>query len=335
MKFTKNLLAAGLLVISTMAAEAADKPVLTIYTYDAFAAEWGPAPQVKGAFEAECDCEVNFVAADSSIGALRKVQLEGAETKADIVLGLDTNITEAARATGLFAEHGTDVSALALPIEWDDDLFVPFDYGYFAFVYDKNKVANPPKSFVELAAMPEDFKIVIQDPRSSTPGLGLLLWVQSVFGDGAGEYWESLAPKILTVTKGWSDAYGLFLKGEADMVLSYTTSPAYHLIAEEEDNFAAAAFEEGHYAQIEVAGVLKSSKQPELARQFMQFMLTDGFQVVIPTTNWVYPATKIVGGLPEGFETLHVPQKTILQDGKAVEENRKAWIDQWLTAIGK
>jgi ABC-type thiamine transport system substrate-binding protein len=51
---------------------------------------------------------------------------------------------------------------------------------------------------------------------------------------GAGEIWEALADNIVTVTPGWSEAYGLFLEGEADMVLSYTTSPAYHLIAEED-----------------------------------------------------------------------------------------------------
>jgi hypothetical protein len=36
--------------------------------------------------------------------------------------------------------------------------------------------------------------------------------------------------QTVTVTKGWSEAYGLFLKGESDLVLSYTTSPAYHMI---------------------------------------------------------------------------------------------------------
>lgn len=314
---------------------AADKPALTIYTYDAFAADWGPAPKIKEAFEKTCNCTLDFVAADSSIGALRKVQLEGTDTKADIILGLDTNIAEAARATGLFAEHGADTSKLDLPKTWTDKTFLPFDYSYFAFVYDTNIVKNPPKSFAELAAMPDDFKIVIQDPRSSTPGLGLVLWVRDVFGDKAPEYWKSIAPKILTVTKGWSDAYGLFLKNEADMVLSYTTSPAYHLIAEEKPNYASAAFSDGHYMQIEVAGILKSTKQPKLAAEFMQFMLSDGFQDIIPTTNWAYTVTKTEAGLPKGFDTLHLPEKPILLDGQDVEKNRKAYIEEWLNAIGK
>src|SRR3546814_5226288 len=72
-------------------------------------------------------------------------------------------------------------------------------------------------------------------------------------------------------TKGWSEAYGLFLEGEAPLVLSYTTSPAYHMIAEDEDRYQAANFAEGHYMQVEVAAMTKSSDDPELARQFLRF----------------------------------------------------------------
>ncbi|MEL7229094.1 MAG: thiamine ABC transporter substrate binding subunit [Pseudomonadota bacterium] len=334
-----TLLSAALFSATAFAASAsyaADKPELTVYTYDSFAADWGPAPKVKEAFEKECACTLTFVASDSAIGAFRKVQLEGADTKADVVLGLDTNITEAARATGLFAEHGVEIpDNLSIPVEWTDKTFLPFDYAYFSFVYDSTKVKDAPGSFEELKAKDDDFKIVIQDPRSSTPGLGLLLWVHSVYGDKAADYWKSIQPNIVTITKGWSEAYGLFLKGEADMVLSYTTSPAYHLIAEEKDQYKAAAFKDGHYAQVEVSAIVKSTKNMELAKQFMAFTLSDTFQNIIPTTNWTYPATKTAAGLPKGFETLHVPSKTLLLDGKAVEEKRKGLIDDWLATLNQ
>ena len=84
--------------------------------------------------------------------------------------------------------------------------------------------------------------------------MGLLLWVKAAYGDRRRTIWAALADNIVTVTPGWSEAYGLFLEGEADMVLTYTTSPAYHLIAESDDTKAAALFDEGHYMQIEVAG---------------------------------------------------------------------------------
>ena len=136
---------------------------------------------------------------------------------------------------------------------------------------------------------PEE-KIVIQDPRNSTPGLGFLLWMKAVYGDRAPEKWRTLSKRILTVTPGWSEAYGLFTSGEAPMVLSYTTSPAYHMIEEKTERYRAAAFAEGHYLQVELAGRLRASKQPELAARFLQFLVSPEAQAILPTTNWAYPA---------------------------------------------
>jgi thiamine transport system substrate-binding protein len=217
---------------------------------------------VEKAFEETCACDLQFVAAGDGAALLSRIQMEGAGSEADVVLGLDTNLTAAAAATGLFAPHG-QMWKNTLPVNFDDPLFVPFDWGWFAFVHDKAKLPNPPKSFEELAA--SDLKIVIQDPRSSTPGLGLLMWVKAAYGDRAAEIWQGLADNIVTVTPGWSEAYGLFLEGEADMVLSYTTSPAYHLIAETTTARPPRPFDEGHYLQVEVAGKLAATDQPALA----------------------------------------------------------------------
>ncbi len=323
-----------LFLLLTFSVFATEKPTLTIYTYDAFAASWGPAPKIKQAFEKEHHCNVKFVGLSSSIGALRKIQLEGKRTKADILLGLDTSIAQVAKKTGLFVPHELNTTKLELPAPYSDDTFTPFDYSFFAFVYDVNRLKNVPDSFEALATMPKDFKIVIQDPRSSTAGLGLLLWVKSVYGDKAGEYWKRLAPHILTITKGWSEAYGLFLKGEADMVLSYTTSPAYHMVEEKKNNIKSVPFKEGHYGQIEVAAVLKTSKHQILAKQFLAFMHTQTFADIIPTANWAYPVVKGTK-LHEAFDTLHRPEKMMLMGGKTVETQRKAIVNEWLEAIQK
>jgi thiamine transport system substrate-binding protein len=315
-------------------AQAADPPVLTVYTYNSFTSEWGPGPAVKAAFEAECGCNVEYVAAEDGAALLSRLLLEGKNTKADIVLGLDTNLTAEAAATGLFAKHGIDVSGLKLPISWIDPAFVPFDYGYFAFVYDKQQIATPPKSFEELLNGPEDWQLLIQDPRSSTPGLGLLMWVRKLYDDRAPEIWRKLRPRIVTVSKGWSEAYGLFLEGEAPMVLSYTTSPAYHVIAENSDRYGAAQFAEGHYMQIEVAARTATSAEPELAQRFLAFMIGPKFQDVIPTTNWMYPVIEPSGGLPGAFATLPVPDPALLFSPEEAKAGRKAWIDEWLAAMG-
>ncbi|QYZ69463.1 thiamine ABC transporter substrate binding subunit [Neotabrizicola shimadae] len=326
----RYLLAAGLMGAATMAA--AETPVLTVLTYDSFTSEWGPGPIIEKAFEAECACDLRFVTGGDGAALLSRLKMEGAASEADVVLGLDTNLTAEATATGLFAPHGQDWGA-NLPIAFADPNFVPYDWGWFAFVYDKTKLASPPKGFEDLAA--SDVKIVIQDPRSSTPGLGLVLWVKQAYGDRAGEIWTGLADNIVTVTPGWSEAYGLFLNGEADMVLSYTTSPAYHIGAEKDDSKAAAPFVEGQYLQVEVAGKLAATDQPELADKFLAFIGTDAFQTAIPETNWMYPAVTPAAGLPASFSTLIQPEKTLLIPPAEVPEIAKAAVEEWRAALSQ
>jgi len=326
------LLAAVVATLSTTAMAA--ERTLTVYTYESFTAEWGPGPAIKKGFEEQCgDCTVEFIPLDSSAGILNRVQLEGNNTRADVVLGLDTNLMAIAQDTDLLAPSGVDTSKLSLPIEWTSDIFVPFDYGYFAFVYDSDVLAEPPTSFDTLINAPEDVKIIIQDPRTSTPGLGLLLWIKSVYGEDAASKWEALQPRILTVTKGWSEAYfSLFLNGEAPMVLSYSTSPGYHMEVDKTDRYQAAAFDEGHYLQVEVAALLKQSPNQQLGREFLTYLISKAAQRSIPLGNVMYPVIDLESELPASFNKLIDPASTHLLSPETVRDNRKRWISEWLEA---
>ena len=321
------------LITPTLWGAAADR-TLTVYTYESFTAEWGPGPAIKSGFEQQCgDCTIEFVALDSSAGILNRVQLEGETSRADVVLGLDTNLMAIAEDSKLLAESGVDTSSLSLPIEWTSDIFVPFDYGYFAFVYDTEALSTPPASFEELINAPDDVKIIIQDPRTSTPGLGLLMWMKSVYGEEAAEKWQALQPRILTVTKGWSEAYfSLFLNGEAPLVLSYSTSPGYHMEIDKTERYQAAAFDEGHYLQVEVAALLKRSPNLELGREFLNYLTGKDAQKSIPLGNVMYPVIDLEESLPASFEKLIKPVKTLQFSPEEVRDNRKQWINEWLEA---
>jgi thiamine transport system substrate-binding protein len=330
-----RLFALGLAALTVLVVPASARDKLTIYTYDSFISDWGPGPKIKASFEAECNCELEWVAVADAVATLNRVRLEGSNTSADILLGIDTSLAAEASATGLFEDHGIDTQNVSLPVTWTDKTFVPYDYGHFAIIYDSEQIETPPASLQALVNGDPDQKIVIQDPRTSSPGLGLLLWMKAVYGNKAGEAWTRLSKRVLTVTPGWSEAYGMFTKGEAPMVLSYTTSPAYHMVAENTDRYRAAAFPEGHYMQIEVAGMLKSSRNKPLARQFLSFMTGPGFQNHIPTNNWMWPAGKISQPLPDAFDKLVKPAKSLLLPAEEVRANRKAWIDEWLKATTK
>ncbi|HIF9294846.1 TPA: thiamine ABC transporter substrate binding subunit [Photobacterium damselae] len=319
----------GLTLLST-SVMAQDKPTLTVYTYSSFAADWGPGPKVKRTFEQECGCNLNFVALDDGVSILNRVRLEGSRTKADVLLGLDNNLIEEAKKTGLLAPSGVDTSKVNIPKGWHDPIFVPYDYGYFAFVYNSNKLKQVPSSLDQLIH-DQSISVIYQDPRTSTPGQGLMLWIKSVYDDKAPQAWQALAKHTVTVTKGWSEAYNMFLQGEADMVLSYTTSPAYHIIEENKQQYRAADFKEGHYMQVEVAAKLKNSTHPKLADEFMQFILTKPFQSLMATGNWMYPV--ISEPLPKGFDQLTIPTKALEFSPEKIAQERRSWIREWQQAL--
>ena len=305
---------------------------LTIYTYDSFVSEWGPGPIIEKLYEQKFDQNIKFISVDSAATLLTKIILEGSSTKADIILGLDLNLLEEAKLSKLFDNHSLENlnDRLLLPINWDSKNFVPYNYGYFAFVYNNKQFKNVPKSMNELINNTEA-RIVIQDPRTSTPGLGLLTWMKSIYGDNVISEWKKLNKKIVSVTKGWTDSYyNIFLAGEADLVLSYSTSPAAHIMFDKNYNFSAISFSEGNYLTIEFAGILKSSKNKSNAKNFLNFMLSEDFQSVIPSTNIMYPVIKIKK-LPEAFQSLEIP-KVLQIDPAIIKSNKKIWIEEWLNA---
>ena len=304
---------------------------LTVYTYDSFVSEWGPGPLIEKAFEEKYSIDLELIAVDSAATLLNKVILEGSNTKADIILGLDMNLFNSAENSELFTAHNLNNinEKLNLPIEWNSEIFVPYNYGYFAFVYNNKKLKNPPKSMDELLNI-TDARIVIQDPRTSTPGLGLLTWMKILYGENAQENWSKLNKKIISVTKGWTDAYyNFFMAGEADIVLSYSTSPAAHIMFEENYDISASIFKEGNYLSVEFAGILKSSKNKKVANIFLDFMLSDEFQKVIPSTNIMYPVTNI--RLPNAFNELEIP-KALQLNPKEINDYKDEWINEWLNA---
>ncbi|MBS9778275.1 MAG: thiamine ABC transporter substrate binding subunit [Gammaproteobacteria bacterium] len=318
------------LALLTLSVGAFAKDTLTVYSYDSFTSDWGAGPKLEKEFEKNCDCDVKFVPFDDGVTMFNRLRLEGKSPKADVIIGLDNNLLKEASASGLFAKTTIDVSELTLPIKWESQTFIPFDWGQYAFIYDNTKLKNPPKSLKELIEN-EKISVIYQDPRTSTVGRGLLAWVNNVYGDKAEDAWKKLAKHTVTVGKGWSETYGAFLKGESDVVLSYITSPLYHKINEQKENYDALRFSEGHIVQIELVAQLKASKNKQLAEQFITFMLSPESQKTIALSNVMLPVKKVaVEPRYDSFEpakTLSVPQPE--------KSESKAQLSVWQTAVSQ
>lgn len=330
----KSILAIFVIAFFLLAgcAQPQQENTLTIYTYDSMVSEYGLGPKVIPKFESECDCNVKIVSKGDAGALLAALILEKNNPKADVVIGLDNSLLYEAIENDVLEKFTPSNSALISENARfaEDGYLTAYDYGYFAFVYDANAVPFEPQGFNDLLDSRLRKKIVIQNPRTSSPGLGLLLWSVAVYGDpGYKEFWREFKPNILTVTQGWDESAGLFAAGEAPMYLSYATSPPYYAEFEGKTNYLAAGFSEGHYLQVEGSGIVKGTKKRALAEKFIEFSLTEEFQGEIPFTQFMFPVNSSVE-LPQAFEEYALmPEKKLELQPRLVAEKQGEWILEW------
>ena len=329
-----------LLLFATGAAIAApaveEEAELVIYAYDSFVAEWGPAPKVIPKFEEKYGVKVKVTSVGDAGQVLNRAILEKDNPQADIVLGIDNNMLSRALEEGVLEPYRSpNLKNIPEQLVFDATHSVtPFDYGYFAFVYDSEVFEDPPESLEELTDSRFRKKIIVQDSRTSSPGLGFLLWTIAVYGEEYLEYWDRLRPNLLTITDGWDTAYGMFTSGEAPMVLSYTTSPAYHVEYEQTERYRALLFEKGNYLQIEGMGILKGAPHPQTAKMFIDFILSEDFQAEIPLTNWMYPVDPAVV-TPESFRYAPKPERSLQLSAEEIRTNQERWINAWVKLVSR
>jgi len=306
---------------------------ITVYTYSSLTGKGSLTEALKKEWETK-KRKIKFVAFSSSREALNQIFLEKEKTRADVVLGIDQLGIAQAQSSGLF--HSEDLSgyagnlATAIPSKLVKEGFIPFDYGYLAFVYDSSKVLGElPANFTDFVLKNQKAKrLILIDPRTSQLGLSFLAWTKLIWNDSQ---WESNMKAIVRGTKvwapGWSAAYSLFQKGEGDYVISYTTSPAYHIEEEKKEQFRTLTFKEGHYLQIETAAITKASKNVSLAREFLKLLVSRHVQDQIPKLQWMYPVMDNAALLPS-FKKIQKVQP-IPGFMFADEHVQKVWLNSW------
>ena len=297
---------------------------VTVYTYDSFISEWGPGPEIARLFLEKTGITVNFVDCGDGAQILSKALSEKKSPESDVLLGLDNNLAWKARKAGILESYKPDgYENLYDGLEESlggDWILTPFDFSHFAIIFDTESGLIPPSNLSDLAKDEYAGKLILMDPRTSTPGLGFTAWTYAVFGEDYLNYWKSLKKSILTMSPGWSSGYGLFTKGEAPMCSSYTTSPAYHVEYGEGDRFQAVIFPEGHVQQVEGAGITKGAKNIKAAKTFIDFLISYEAQITIPLTQWMFPVNKSVV-LPESYKiAAPVPEKTLNYDASKLDE---------------
>ena len=308
-------------VLSAQGSSKAEDKSLVVYTYDSFVSEWGAGPKIAPLFEKETGIKVKFLSKGDGGQLLSALLLEKGKSDADLVLGLDNFLAPKALASKLFrAYKPAGLSELSSDLKLDpSNRLIPYDYGHFAIVWDSAKLPNPPTCLEDLTKSEYAKKLILLDPRTSTPGLGFLAWTKAVYGSAWKDYWRRLRPSVLTLAPGWDQGYGLFTSGEAPLVLSYAADGAYHLEYEKTERYKALDFSDGLVRQVETAGILAAAKHPRNAERFMDFLLSAECQRELPLTQWMYPVLSSVP-LPESYRAALRPGKTLPIDPKGLTD---------------
>jgi thiamine transport system substrate-binding protein len=320
----------------------AETQELVIYTYDSLPGTLRRA--ITGYFEETYGVTVDLQRLGDTGAVYTQLFLERNNPRADAVIGLDTTFLPRLRQDNLLERHGvTDIPVRREELaETGDGLVVPFDFGYITLNMDTENLAHPPSTWEDLLRPELTDSIIMLNPGTSSPGRNFLLLTLAVFGDGTAElpgtmphvatdyleFWQALRPNILTITGGWSDGYGLYTQGEAPIVVSYETSPAFHRHFEETDRYAALILEGGAYLQVEVAGIVRGARNRRNAERLMEYLVSEDFQELIALSQIMYPIHPDVA-LPPAFEAGPVVEAAITVDSDLIEERFAQWLEAW------
>jgi len=284
-------------------------------------------------FEERYDCEVEVELVDKAGDLITRLIEEKDDPQADIVIGINNgNFIWAMEHNLVQAYKAKEIDTIEEAYHFDLSYhFTPFNYAYYAILYDTYLVNNPPETFGKMQDGLWKNHLLISDARYSANGLGFLLWSVSMFGErGYGHFWRSIKNNVFFISSTWEQSFNMFLAGEAPFLLAYTTTPTYFI--ETENNYRYKTFipHEGAYMFIEGVGIVEGSDNVPLAKEFIDFVISRDFQNHIAPTLWMYPVVdKAV--VPPSFKDIMVPENVLNSNIRSnLRVSRiNTWINQW------
>lgn len=313
-----------------------DGTTVRVITHSAFAV----SDDVVAEFEAETGIEIQFVESDDAGTMVAQTILTAGNPVADVMYGLDnTFLCRALEADVLVPYESARLEVVADELRLDPHGRVtPVDYGDVCINWWADEVAVEPTSLDDLRSPELAGEWVTPSPETSSPGLALLLSTVAAYGEDWPDFWSDAVAGGMSVTSGWSGAYfGEFIAGGGDraVVTSYATSPVAEVIFAETpvDESPTRVLTDGCFRQVEFAGILAGTPQPQAAARVVDFFLSVPFQEDVPLQMFVFPAAGDAQVPQEFLDHAVTVDDPLTLDPAEIEANRDAWVDEWRAIV--
>ena len=313
--------------------DVAKTDILRVYCYDSFI-QSSLSKYVVEEFGSRYDCTVELIGLDDEKKLLSRIISERGNPQADVAIGIMNVEMNRALSANVFLPYEAGNLRLIRDRSFLMDRrnrLTPFNYSFYAFMYDSEVVEKPPRTFGELQSSLFTDKIILINPSTSAQGFGILPWVLGVYGERGFElYWNRIKKNIFSYPGNYSDAYTAFLTTEAPIVLSYSTYLASHFENDKSGRYKAFIPVEGSFKAIEYVGIIEGAQNIFLARRFIEFVLSESFQERVPSSLWKYPVIDGVG-LPNSFVSVPRPINDLTDKIFSLNDNfSERWVEAWL-----
>lgn len=328
---------------SATAAETSEPgTTVTLVTYDSFPTEGTTLNDALAAFTERTGIGVELLVAGDTGTMVSKAVLTAGNPEGDVMWGVDNTLLS--RALPAFEPYeSTELDAIdpALTALVPNGELTPVDVGDVCVNYDKEWFAaeglEPPATFDDLTDPAYRDLLTVQDPTTSSPGLAFLLATIAEYGtDGWQDYWARLVDNGVEVVDSWTTAYyerfsGSSGDGPRPLVVSYASSPPAEVIFADppRDDAPTAVVTATCFRQVEFAGVLAGTDQPDEARALVDFLASAAFQQEVALNLFVWPARTDVAPPPEFTEFAEVVEDPLTLAPADIDANREAWLDEW------
>jgi thiamine transport system substrate-binding protein len=331
----------GLLIGTSSVLAEGNDPVLSVLTYDSYSV----SEEIVAKFEEANHIKIQFIEGGDSTTVLNRAILSSDSPIADVIIGMNSIMLSRAFDNDVLVPYDSPLLA-NIPDSYkldEQNRALPFNYGNICINYDtawySEKGLAVPDSWDDLINPDYSGQLVIENPTSSTPGIAFLLATIAKYGeDGFIDYWKSLLKNKIEITDGWSTAYYTNFTagggmGLQPMVVSYDASPAaapFYSETEMETAPTASILNDGMcYQVVEFLGILKGTKNLEIAEKFVDAVLGKEWQEDLPGQMFVFPVNE-EASLPEVFAKFAIPpENPAMLDSALIEEKRDAWLQSW------